>query len=750
MADSERLAFHSLNEIRRQKRRPPLACIQCRRRKIKCDRCQPCQQCQKAGNEYCTYAHDKRRSLSEAPFRAQETQFSVFHKLPLVPDQTFASGSLAEPLFSTGTEPEYDFSGLSGSVGSGTSGFTPEAWDTGNFMDFDSQLDTALEQYQPEFESAMMSESYSEGRGALLLRLGPDTARQASIEPTPPSTISSTDDLSKFPDIRPLFTKERYGPSHWVHFLRMPPQVKTVIQQQEMLASRSDDCDIHTYESCRILKNEIRTRIRRQADAVSIHRILPSRRVADRLVQAYLHTFQSLFAILDIPLFRAQYDDIWKSPEPPRGITVCLLLFVLCVGSTCLPPEARVSWVVTQSWFYAAVSWVREAAEKADFNMDWLRLRCLQILARQVLWQKPSAVIQSTASIVREALDRLRRGTDHVAGHAVSGTLGKETESRLLAIVVELDIQEAMLCGRLPVINDHEFQLYLRSNAGVDGPSSVLACNSKAEFTELSFHGLLQKTLPLRLKIARYVNNSNQEKRYEETLALGQELLAALDVCKSQIDSFRMSSRPPTTCQIRLFDLLNYGFLLGLHHAFAVQARDDPAYHYSLTICRSTSLSLLAAMSGPENEDFRRLCLQGSRLLCDVHRKSALYLLGEMMHESQANSLFARDPVTLLTRREMRRGVQGYLELSRSRVAAGDISVKFYLLLSSLIVFADKPQFGARAREEVTFVWKRNLELCHSRLRALRLEQKGYLTSDLRPSGISEISFDSAGVGFLL
>ncbi|KAI1173278.1 hypothetical protein F4777DRAFT_455724 [Nemania sp. FL0916] len=556
-------------------------------------------------------------------------------------------------------------------------------------------------------------------------------AHITGIESTPPSITSSTENSSIVPDLTPLFTKGRYGPSHWIHFLRMSSQVKTSIQQQ----------DAHAYKSYRTAKNEMRTRTLQQLDGVSVYRILPSRHIADRLVQAYLHTFQSVFAILDIPIFRAQYDDIWKKPELPRGTPVYLLLLVLFTGSACLPPEARVPRIVTQSWFYVAVTWVRDVTEDINFDEDWLRFHCLQLLARQVLGQKPDAVYPSTASVVRGALNRLRCG----AGHA-----GEETESRLLAIVIELDIQEAMLRGRPPVINDHDFQLYFHSQVEADKPPNTTAHSSlKSEFTELSFYGLLKKTLPLRLRIARYVNDSSRERTFEETLRLSQEFLAALDVCKGQVDSFRMSSRPPTTCQTSLFDLFNYGFLLSLHYEFAIQAHNNPAYYYSLAICRSTSLSLLAAMSAPENEDFRRLCLQGSRALCDVHRKSTLYLQGEIMRESRVNSLFARDPAALLTRREMRRSVRGYLDFSRSRIAAGDMNVKFYLLLSTLMVFSDKQQFDGRARQEVISVWNSNLELCLRRLGAVRHEQKDHLASELHPPGIPKTLLDSTGVGFL-
>lgn len=58
----------------KKRRRPPLACEQCRQRKIKCDRNSPCGHCARARIQYCTYApahipatKNKRASSSTTP-----------------------------------------------------------------------------------------------------------------------------------------------------------------------------------------------------------------------------------------------------------------------------------------------------------------------------------------------------------------------------------------------------------------------------------------------------------------------------------------------------------------------------------------------------------------------------------------------------------------------------------------------------------------------------------------------------------
>lgn len=79
----------------RNKRRPALACQECRRRKIRCDRRTPCGQCSKANAPSCSYVCDNRTTPTTAPFEAHDTHFSVLQQgaaLPLSHD--FSTTSL--------------------------------------------------------------------------------------------------------------------------------------------------------------------------------------------------------------------------------------------------------------------------------------------------------------------------------------------------------------------------------------------------------------------------------------------------------------------------------------------------------------------------------------------------------------------------------------------------------------------------------------------------------------------------------
>jgi hypothetical protein len=55
-------------DINRKRARPTKSCLECRRKKLKCDRTQPCQQCRKLGREaLCVYANGPPQSFEVEP-----------------------------------------------------------------------------------------------------------------------------------------------------------------------------------------------------------------------------------------------------------------------------------------------------------------------------------------------------------------------------------------------------------------------------------------------------------------------------------------------------------------------------------------------------------------------------------------------------------------------------------------------------------------------------------------------------------
>ncbi|KAI2608041.1 hypothetical protein GGR54DRAFT_643802 [Hypoxylon sp. NC1633] len=559
----------------RQKRRPALACIQCRRRKVN------------VGAIVANLANHV-----PAPFEAQETQFSVFQQSPVV---------LSEH-----------------STTSGSGGDTPESFG----WNYDkSSMSSLADSLSLDLEDMIE-------HGGLL------------PEPTPPSIsgieVNDEDTITSF--VRKIFSKKvGYGPSHWVHSLCIPPEVALVIHAHE-LEGLGQICD--TYEGYRSLSKDIEVKLYQRVDQIHLRDTIPERTVSDRLVQAYLRTFQTIFGILDVPSFRTQYDAFWKTPKSADDDFAVLLLLVMYIGLACSTNEARVSRAVSQHWICAASSWLghlRERSQAGKYDVGDL--------------------MPSAASVLQMAI-HLDLPDDYSA-IPTPITLGVEQDGRrrLWATVLELNVQESMDFGCAPA-------------SGVDGifKSDVPATYSQArgevlasttmnpldEFTQNSFQFLLMKTIPVRWRIAQYINGSDDERSFDEGMSLSRELLAKLHECYKYIEGYRMSCTPPTSFQTKSFDLLTHRFLFALHQPFAIQAISNPSFFYSRRVCRNTSLLLLSTLADSGDDDFGRICRYGSGSFRDVFRKSALYICSELAHDSRIDLPLSRNPASYLVIKEMR------------------------------------------------------------------------------------------------
>jgi hypothetical protein len=61
----------------RKRRRPAVSCIECRRRKVRCDRAKPCGQCTAHNTPLCTYEERPRASQHAEPFPEDSERWHI-------------------------------------------------------------------------------------------------------------------------------------------------------------------------------------------------------------------------------------------------------------------------------------------------------------------------------------------------------------------------------------------------------------------------------------------------------------------------------------------------------------------------------------------------------------------------------------------------------------------------------------------------------------------------------------------------
>lgn len=127
---------------------------------------------------------------------------------------------------------------------------------------------------------------------------------------------------------------------------------------------------------------------------------------ADQMAQLYVTRFESVFRILHIPSFWAEYEIFWKNPEQASMALQSKVKLVIAIGSSLYRDTAdadNVRWS-TCRWVHEAQAWVSGPVNKDRINLNGLQVQCLLILARQVLSIGGDLVWIAVGTLVRTAM----------------------------------------------------------------------------------------------------------------------------------------------------------------------------------------------------------------------------------------------------------------------------------------------------------------------------------------------------------
>ncbi|KAI9687176.1 MAG: hypothetical protein M1822_002587 [Bathelium mastoideum] len=675
----------------RKKRRPALACEQCRRKKIKCDRQSPCRPCTKT-NEACDYVSENRQLSNTAPFEASETRFSVFEQDPQRQMVSATTISDAPPIPASASIVPLD-GAYNGS-------------DSANLASFSDQLMVPIGlELAPMVEQLEIDERLS-------------SLFESSTEfATPNVEAHAVPNLSS---CGAFFKTRFYGLSHWMNFAYQTPEVLSAIRAFDVDGSRHGYV---TFARCKEVGKSIKSQrsIIVEPPPNALHEMIPSRPVATRLVQAYLRTFQTILGILYVPCFSDNYNAFWENGKSSSDTFCITLLLVMSIGSIFCPYETGISRETALQWLSEASMWSNSPKRKKRLNIDGLRIHCLLLLARQVRSIDADTAWVSTGTLLRMAMHiGLHIDPKHLPSFHSMSMHEAESRRRLWATVLELEVQSSMDGGCLPSLSQEENDCSPPLNiddAALVGKNASESIVSKPlnQFTQSSIQILLMKSINIRLKIASFINSLRRQDSFKEANALSAELSAALTNCSAAIETYCMSSAPPTPFQRGTLHLFLHRFLLSLHHPFAIKSFSDPAFRCSSKICRDTSLSFFSNLTQSGDDDFYRLRLSGSGLFRNVYTQASLYMCSELTNG------FAM--------KEMRQAVEQYIELAAARIRAGETNVRCYVLMSCLLSLSEARRTGTPTGPSVFYKLKESLEAGYSLLKA-QLNGQGSANSE--------------------
>ncbi|KAK2762687.1 hypothetical protein FQN54_000861 [Arachnomyces sp. PD_36] len=481
------------------------------------------------------------------------------------------------------------------------------------------------------------------------------------------------------------------------------------------------------YDNCKRLAKAIKLQeVVKQPLRTDIHDLVPSREVADQLVEAYLRTFESVFRVLHIPSFLREYNDSWNNPKSSSHEFVVKLLLVMAIGMVFLPERSKLRKCGScpDQWIYTAQTWLSSPFEKNRINIPGIQIHCLLLLARLANGVGGDLIWISAGSLLRTAM--------HVGLHVDPSRLDKMSifdcimRRRLWATVLEIVVQSSVDAGGLPLVSMEDIDCELPSNVDdeqLEGENLTEAPQPKPEghYTRSSIQIALMKSLPVRLEIARYMNDFRSELSYDKTLHLASRLSS---FCRANFELFQESESQTVHCsafQVKFLDLLTYRFLLALHHPFAIRSKTDPTYYFSRKTSLEVSLSLLshsfAHDSQLKDDDFTHVSLTGTGMFRDTPIQSACMICDELIYQiEEGKSSFIPKSVSF-PRGDLRQIVEKCIRYLDLRIKNGETNIRGHVFFSCLVGQIDAMHAGTSVQEAISEALRGSLDNCYQILR---------------------------------
>ncbi|KAI1388513.1 putative C6 transcription factor [Hypoxylon trugodes] len=557
-------------ESERRRRRPPVSCVLCRRRKIRCNKEVPCSNCVRSKSGNCVYTN----YASHPAQRVTRINSESHYPTPA----TSANTSAAVQSNASKSSP--------GEVASTASSSHVNQQST---QDVES-LNHRIRQLEEQLSKATKTSSQS-----------PASTTESNIE-TITSRIGGTfhihhEDGFGQPQAIPrsITHKTRlFGQSHWVTGF---PLVRDVIGLMEPLVREEASKAFYLMNKSKAMAREIKAR-RAPPWPTPPNTQLPPKDVADELVDRYFRTVEPIYRVLHVPNFRRDYEAHWVSPNEPNMAFLIQLKLVLAIGATTYDDRFSLRTSAMQ-WVYEAQTWVSEPGFKHRLNISYLQTNILLLLAREFADVGPDLVWISAGTLFRTAV--------YMGLHKDPTTLPKmtmytaEMRRRLWNTLIEISLQLSLTSGGPPFMSLDMFDIEPPGNFDDEQITAEDAVpKPENHFTQTSIALALRKTFPVRLAIAKFLNDHNSHGTYSETLRLDAELKAAYKPVLKAFQGYKSSSGPkPSEFEIDVVSLIMNRYVLSLHIPYFAPAMQEAAYAFSRKVVVETSLKMWRAAYPP-------------------------------------------------------------------------------------------------------------------------------------------------------
>ncbi|KAF2260502.1 putative C6 transcription factor [Lojkania enalia] len=534
-------------EPERRRRRPAVSCTLCRRRKLRCNRETPCSNCLRSKTSICVY-----ENYSQPPQRQVDNASTI--------------STASTP----GSQVSQDFEAMRNRIS--------------QLEDQLSKLTTKTTTIPHTMAQTSSSSSSFEIHES---RIGSDFFFHHESRLLGEAALISRGVTHK---------KRLFGQSHWVNSVI---HIRDLVEMLDPYLREESSRTLHDVQRCKALGRVIKSRRAPQWPSPPTAE-LPSKSIADELIDCYLKTIETVYRILHIPSFRRDYEAIWTADTEPKAEFLVQLKLVLAIGALTYDEQFSMR-TSAMRWTYEAQTWLAGPGIKKRLGISLLQTSILLLLARESIAIDGSFIWISTGELLRLAVYmglhrdalRLPRRTFYEA----------EMRRRLWNTILELILQSSITSGGPPFISIEDFDTEPPRNLDDNQLEAEEAMpKHESEYTQTSTAIALRKTLPIRLAIAKFLNNLGSRSTYQDTLRLDAELREAYKVLCQTLQRYKSNTgQAPSDFEIRTVELIMHRYIIALHIPFYSGSFNTSTFAFSRKAVIDASMKIWYAAFPPSS-----------------------------------------------------------------------------------------------------------------------------------------------------
>ncbi|KAM0323020.1 hypothetical protein ACHAQA_009119 [Verticillium albo-atrum] len=553
----------------RKRQRVRLSCLECRRRKLSCDRGYPCQRCLKSGTpDRCTYETKSgvvmNASSGVPPAFAQLDSRRHHHQHHGGNDMSMSSSSGASP-------------------------------DAGKDHDRIRRLELEVAQLKGQLTHQTVSSFDGSTVAASNSPLThkdevPETPSDPEADQVHPACYGFTEnEKAELRFFRGKEFRTRYfGPHNaTMAFLELGglcPFMQETADEWLRPAAAHDLKD-------RKKRKEDRERLFLERD-LDLEALVPPKPEADALVEVYLSQFEQVHRIVHIPTFRREYAQFWADPATSRCAAFTAMLLAMIAVSNCIHTHERLRFTgmlsnahnTAHKWIELVERWQARQSMKHRRLIHY-QIACLLYLGKRIntvkkkrFWTNSGALIQDGISV------GLHRDPSHMGGRI--SLYNQEMRRRIWATVQEFDIQASFDHGLPTLVSQLHYDVSAPRNLDdedFDEETTQLPPSKPAkDYTYSSYQNLARQSLPLRMELSRLLCGPPGDLDYEQVIRFTNDITREIDSLPSwETDGSNSQNGKRPLLAYTLLHIQLRQYIIPLHQRFIKLRKSNPKYQYS-------------------------------------------------------------------------------------------------------------------------------------------------------------------------